>query len=171
VRWLSLSVGLLFLCSTARAQQQENKLIDRLLRPNMKLVNSAQNKNFTAVEGVSVDRKFSATELYRPLDRQTKSFGGTKRFPSKTFRTGKYAGAEAAAKHRPDADVGYASTVYKTNKSSLTHESSFATKKVNARDYGDNRPFLAEGTRQKQLSQQDKPMSIEDIRELLNKNR
>lgn len=146
-------------------------MVDRLLRPNMELSNAAQNKSFTAVEGVSVDKKFNAKEYYSGNERSTKSFWGAKSFLSKSFGTGKYARAEAAANYRRNAEVAYASTEFQTKKSSLIHESSFAKKKVKVRDYADNRPFLAKGTRQKQLSQQDKPMSIDEVRELLNKNR
>ena len=39
------------------------------------------------------------------------------------------------------------------------------------RDYADNRPFLGEGTRQEILSQEDKPLTIDEVRELLNKSR
>lgn len=171
MRWLLRFVCLLIFVSSARAQEQENKLVDRLLRPNMELVNPAQNKRFTAVGGISVDRRSSAKEFDSGHERPTKRFWGAKSFLSKTFGTGKYARAEAAANYRRNAERGDTSAEFQTKKSSLIHESSFAKKKVKTRDYADNRPFLAEGTRQKQLSQQDKPMTIDQVRELLNKNR
>jgi hypothetical protein len=171
VRSLLLLFSVLIFASAAQAQEQEGKLVDRLLRPNMELSNPAQNKSFSAVEGTSINKKFNAKEFYSGPERPLKSFWGAKSFLSKTFGTGKYARAEAQANFKHNADVAYASTEFTTKQSSLIRESSFARKKVKVHDYADNRPFLAKGTRQKQLSQQDKPMSIDEVRELLNKSR
>ena len=52
------SMALLAVASAASAQEQEGKLVDRLLKPNMSLVNSAQNKQFEATE-------FSVTKRVR----------------------------------------------------------------------------------------------------------
>jgi hypothetical protein len=161
----------LLVASVAPAQQQENKLIDRLLRPNMELRNPAQNKKFTAVEGVSNNRRFSAREFYVARGRPVKSFWGVRSLLSKTFGTGNYARAEAAANYRQNAEMPDASRHFSVKKPVLGDDSSFAKKKTETRDYADNRPFLAEGTRQKQLSQQGRPLSIDQVRELLNKNR
>ena len=146
-------------------------MMDRMMRPNMELSNPAQHKSFTAVEGVSVDRKFQAKEFVSGRETTTQSFAGAKSFLSITFGTGQYARAEAAANYRRNAEMAFASTEFETKKSSLIHESAYAKKRVKTRDYSDNRPFLAKGSRQKQLSQQDKPLSIDQVRELLNKSR
>ena len=44
-------------------------------------------------------------------------------------------------------------------------------KKVASRAYPGNRPFLNEGTNQKSLNRQNEPLTIEQVRELLNKNK
>ncbi len=157
--------------SAAQAQEQENKLVDRLLRPDTTLSNSAQNKKFTAVEGTSVDKKFVAKEFYSGDTRAAKTFWGGKSFLSKIFRTGKYARAEAATNTNANPEPAYAGRQFQTSKSSLARKSSFAGQSGKTRDYADNRPFLGEGTRQKQLSQQDHPMTIDEVRDLLNKSR
>ncbi len=146
-------------------------MLDRMMRPNMELNNSAQNKKFTAVEGVSVDKKFQAKEFSAATAQSSKSFWGAKSFLSKTFGTGKYARAEAAANAKAAAELASATTEFQTGKSSLVKRSSFAEKTTRVRDYSDNRPFLAQGPRQKILDQQNQahPMSIDDVRELLNK--
>ena len=48
---------------TAVAQKQESKLIDRLLRPNAALVNSAQNKKFVAPASRSFDKRVPVAQL------------------------------------------------------------------------------------------------------------
>jgi hypothetical protein len=156
---------------SARAQEQENKLVDRLLRPNMELSNPAQNQKFTAVEGVSVDKKFEAKSFSASTAQPSKSFWGARSFLSKTFGTGKYARAEAAANAKANAELAFASTEFQTKKSELAKPSAFSEKKEPVRDYADNHAFQAQGTRQKILDDQNQthPMSIDDVRELLNK--
>ncbi len=170
VRWFSVLIGLTIFSSFVQAQEQENKLVDRLLRPNMELANPAQNRKFTAVEGTSVDKKFEAKQFYSGKESTTKSFWGARSFLSKTFGTGKYAHAEAAANAKANAEIAYASQ-FATKQSALVKKSSVAEKKARVRDYADNRPFLAEGTRQKILSQQDHAMTIDEVRDLLNKSK
>lgn len=172
MRGFLLIFSLLVLTTAAvRAQDQEGKMMDRMMRPNMELANPAQNKKFTAVEGTSVDKKFDAKQFYAGHEPVTKSFLGARSFLSKAFGTGKYARAEAAANYRKNADLAFASTQFQTNKSALVKESSFAKKSSATRDYAENKPFLAEGTRQKQLSEQSHAMTIDEVRDLLNKGR
>jgi hypothetical protein len=42
---------------------------------------------------------------------------------------------------------------------------------IATRDFASSRTFLDQGKSQKALSQQDKPLTIEQVRELLNKNK
>ncbi len=160
---------LVFATAVAQAQEQEGKMMDRMMRPNMELANPAQNKKFTAVEGVSADKKFEAKQFYSGHEPVMKSFFGARSFLSKTFGTGKYARAEAAANYRQNADLAFASAQFQNKKGALVKESSFAKKKSATRDYAESKPFLAEGTRQKQLSEQSHAMTIDEVRDLLNK--
>ncbi len=170
MRLLFCLLCLTIAASVARGQEQENKLVDRLLRPNLELSNSAQNKKFVAVEGTSVDKKFVAHEFYAGKRTSDKSFWGARSFLSKSFGTGKYARAEAAANAKASAELAFASTQFATKKSSLVRKSSAVGKTSNVRDYDDNRPFLAEGTRQKQLDRKNQPLTIDEVRDLLNRN-
>ncbi len=171
MRLLFLLLCLTTLASAARAQDQEGKLVDRLLRPDMSLANSEQNKKFTAAGGTSVDRKFIAKTFYAGDERAPKSFGGVKNFFSKAFGTQKFARGDAPASARSNAETAYATTQFATNPSALIRTSEAQGKVAKTREYADNRPFLTKGTRQKILSQEDKPLTIDQIRELLNRNK
>ena len=59
-----------FTATVAQAQEQESKMMDRMMRPNMELANPAQNKKFIAVEGDSVEKKFEAKEFYSGQERR-----------------------------------------------------------------------------------------------------
>jgi hypothetical protein len=170
MRWIFLSLGLMGFAATAWAQEQENKLIDRLLRPNMSLSNSAQDKKFNTVDGTPIDKKSDAKSFYSGDHATTKSFTGGKRFSSKKFRGNKSFPNDAGAYVSADRIVPNINSTLAIKSSSLVRPAAAAKKTVYARDYPDNRPFLAKGTRQKALSQQDKPLTIAEVRELLNKN-
>jgi hypothetical protein len=58
---------------TAHAQQQEQKLLDRLLKPEMSLENSAQGKQFTA-GGATIDKQARTKSFYVRDRRAEKQF-------------------------------------------------------------------------------------------------
>ena len=171
MRLFLLFIGLTTCAGLARAQEQGKKLVDRLLRPDMTLVNSAQDKKFTGQGVTPVDRKFVAKSFYAGDERTAKTFSGGKDFPAKGFETKRFARAERAANTNVNAEMTYANAEFVTRKSSLIRTASDEGKVAKIRDYADSRPFLAKGTRQKVLSQEDKPLTIDEIRELLNKSK
>jgi hypothetical protein len=64
----------------------------------------------------------------------------------------------------------YSEKQFATQKSSFAAAAHDAKKKVNTGEYPESqRPFLAKGSRQKILSRQNHSMTIEEVRELLNK--
>lgn len=136
----------------------------------MTLANSAQDKKFVAVEGTSVDKKFEAKSFSGAHEATTKAVE-TKGFLSKIFRTNKYARAESAANAKTNAEMAYANAQFTTHESSLVRQSPDSDKHSQVKDYPDQRPFLAKGTRQEILSQQDRPLTIDEVRELLNRNK
>ena len=171
VRWLFFLFCLTSFLFPANAQIQERKLVDRLLTPDMSLANSAQDKKFLAVEGTSVDKKFEANSFSTGREANTKGFGGSRSFLSKMFGTNKYAHTDAAANAKTNAEMHYANTKFATHESSLVRQSPDSEKQSKVKDYPDQRPFLAKGTRQEILSQQDRPLTIDEVRELLNRNK
>ena len=135
----------------------------------MSLSNSAQNKKFVAAEGTSVDRTFEAKSFYSGKEHATRPFAGMRDFFARTFGTKRFSRDRAATVANTEST--YANMQARTNESSLVRTAPEQNKMANTREYADNRPFLGQGTRQKILSQQDRPLSIDEVRELLNKNR
>ena len=172
MRWIFLLLCLMSFSFVARAQEQEKKLTDRLLRPDMTLASTEQNKKFIAVGGTPVDKEFVA-KSFSTSEATSKSFAGTKGFFARVFGTKTYTRAEAAANAKTNADIAYANTQFATKESSLIRPSSDSSRKVRAQDYADQGPFLAKGTRQEILNQQqeNKPLTIDEVRELLNKSK
>jgi hypothetical protein len=171
MRWLLILFCLAIAAPFARAQSQENKLMERIMRPDMSLTYSGQNKAFAGTGLTAADRKFETKSFYPGDLALTKSFWGAKTFSSKSFAMEKYSRAKAMADVRANAEMAFASTEFPTHKSALIRSSPEANKKIETRDYAESRPFLVKGTRQKILSTQSHPLTIDEVRELLNKNK
>jgi len=142
--------------------------MDRIMRPDMSLSNSAQNKKFVAAEGTSIDRKFETKSFYSGQEHSTTPFAGIRNFFARTFGAKRFP-------HDQNAAVGETKSVYanrqaQTKTSSLIRTAPEQNQNAETHDYADNRPFLGKGTRQEILSKQNHPLTIDEVRELLNKN-
>ena len=137
----------------------------------MRLVNSAQDKKFAGAEVTPVDKKFVAKSFSTVEVRTVKSFSSDKNFSAKRFGTEKFTRAEQTSNAQPKAKMAAANAEFITRKSVLFQTASDEVKVAATRDYTDARPFIGKGTRQKILSQEDKPLTIDEVRELLNKSK
>jgi len=159
------------------AQQQERKLLDRIQRPDMNLGNPLQSKNYEGTGNLKIksawlgDKSFAGTKA-APLKEFSgaRSFLGIKNpwFGKRTYDTklASLTGRGGLAK----LDTGYAV------KDAATRAFPSATKSpsLNSGDVA-VRPFLNQGGTQGALDQISdkvkKEMTIDEVRELLNKNR
>ena len=153
----------------ASAQEQERKLIDRLLKPDMSLQNSLQQKEFR-VGGNTSSRQIRTKPFYvadrRPERRFLAGVFRTRTFSAKSSR---FQNVEAKLPSRTQiatADARYATAAY--DHVEVARESH---RRVEVADFAGTRPFLLKGKSQKALSQQDRPLTIDEVRELLNKNK
>lgn len=172
MRTLSIFAALLVACpGIARAQTQEKKLVDRLLEPDMSLQNNAQNKKFT-VSGSTPTTRQAPTKSYYVAERpQEKKFQGTRNFFTKIFATrrSRYNDRHANLQTRgriATPQIPASVSAYAAAKSALATNQTYAVS-----EFPGTRPFLVQGKSQKALSQQDRPLSIDEVRELLNKNK
>jgi hypothetical protein len=172
VRMIVASMTLFACVTLGFAQEQEGKLIDRLLKPNMSLANPAQNKPRFAVKDASVDKRVQTRTFCVPEESFTKPFGRTPllspgEFTVRHFRTGVSTAnlAPRSELTKPDMVQVASSVAYSAR---IAPESSG---KIAASPFADTRPFLGQGKSQKALHAYDRPLTIEQVRELLNKNK
>ena len=159
-------VALVFLCAVmvANAQDQERKLVDRLLSPDNKLTNSEQNKKFTA--GRESPTRTAATKTFYVSEKNlSKTFAADRSAPTTSFRTQGYHTKSAIVPTAP------ATRTFPTKTGRDISSSAYQTKNYATRDFAGNRPFLGQGKSQKTLHAQDRPLTIDEVRELLNKNK
>jgi hypothetical protein len=159
-----LVLGFLALATAGYAQEQERKLVDRLLSPNTKLASSDQNKKFTG--GLEAPTRSAATKSFYISEKKlSKTFAADRSAPTTSFRTRNYSTQAATVPTLPPTRS------YQTKQARDISPSAYSTKKYATRDFAGNRAFLGQGKSQKGLHAQDRPLTIDEVRELLNKNK
>jgi hypothetical protein len=169
----SREIGILLLavlCS-ASAQDQEKKLLDRLLKPDMALQNDAQNKKFIGDGSASINKRANVGSFFIHQKPRSKDFGGTRDFSTTQFYSQTYRGGRTAHEVSSQQTVANHKATYANQTARSVRDAPQSGKKVASRAYAGNRPFLNEGTNQKSLNRHNEPLTIEQVRELLNKNK
>jgi hypothetical protein len=167
---LITSVLLVTAASCLRAQDQERKLVDRLLRPDMTLQSTEQKKKFIA-DGTSINKKASVGTFYVEKKPNSKTFSRTPGFSTRQFNSRPYHGNRSAFESSSQQAVGNSRSAYRTQMARGSRDAPQSDKKVANRAYTENRPFLDQGKSQKSLNRQNGPLTIDQVRELLNKNK
>jgi hypothetical protein len=164
------SMALLAGVSAASAQEQEGKLVDRILKPNMSLVNSAQNKKFSAT-GAFVAKHAPSKIFYTSEKSGTKSFSTGRALSPGQFAARHFRAGDNTARISTRAQVTKNDTV---RVASAAYGARVAPENANSLPmppFAGDRPFLGRGKSQKALSARDTPLTLEQVRELLNKNK
>lgn len=161
---LGLVSAFCLIAITARAQEQERKLVDRLLEPNTTLENSQQHKQFTGAGAVTA-RSAATRSFYVSNKELTKTFADRREFSARSFSSGQFATKRATVP--PSAGT----RSFATGQARDISPARDAGKSYGTHNFAGNRPFLDRGKSQKALHAHDHPMSIDQVRELLNKNK
>ena len=158
--------------TAADAQTQEQKLLDRLLRPRMDLKNTEQNKQFTNFDlnRSSVSKTANVREFGMQREAVTREFAGTDDFSTPKYRARMFRDSDSSA-YLARNTAAYADRSVGTDSAYRTRTAMEDARSSRVRDYPSVRPFLDEGKSQKSLKQHDRPMTIDEVRELLNKNK
>ena len=143
--------------------------MDRLMKPDMALQNPYGEKQFVA-------RGSTPTKQARTRDFSVRSRSFGKQFHTSAFRTkefgtsrSRYQDSQANLPTRTQiakTDVPYSTAAYRH--AEVAREGG---KTVDTSEFSGTRAFLIEGKSQKALSQKDRPLSLDEVRELLNKNK
>ena len=165
--WFLLTAAL----GCVRAQDQEKKLVDRLLKPDMALQNDAQNKKFIGDGSASMNKRANLGTFYVHQKPRSKDFSGTRDFSTTQFYSQTYRGGRTAHEVSSQQTVANSKAIYGSKTAHGVRDAPQSAKSVASHAYAGNRPFLSEGTNQKSLNRHTEPLTIEQVRELLNKNK
>jgi hypothetical protein len=168
----SVAIWLLVLAPLCcvRSQDQEHKLVDRLLKPDMTLQNDAQHKKFVP-DGASMNKRATVGTFYVQKKSNQKNFSGTGQFSTQELNSQSFHSKRSAFNVTSQQATGNSRPAYADQSARGVRDASQSGKRVPARVYAENQPFLDEGKSQKSLNRQNAPLTIEQVRELLNKNK
>ena len=137
----------------------------------MTLQNVAQNKKFSGDSSVSINKRANVGTFYVHQKSSSKKFSGTRDFSTTQFYSQTYHGGRTAYEVSSQQTLANSKATYANQTARGVSDAPQSGKKVASRAYAGNRPFLNEGTNQKSLNRQNEPLTIEQVRELLNKNK
>lgn len=163
----ALCLGIIVIGTSVFAQEQERKLVDRLLKPDMTLANGAQNKDFVGVREATA-KAVTARQFGGVHQTAIKEYSGQRAFFAWLFGRTREFPRNRAASLSTRSDVPRKTF---TTRESPVREANDSQKSVTAKEYGGIRPFVARGKSQKNLDAQHDQMSIDEVRELLNRNK
>ena len=101
----------------------------------------------------------------------TKSISDTRDFSPRSFYTRPFHNTKGVAGSLSAKTAPRSHLAFGTQTARGVRRAADGDKKVNGRDFAGNRPFLGQGKSQKSLNRQNPPLTIEQVRELLNKNK
>ena len=169
----SLAVCVLLTAASCcvNAQDQEKKLVDRLLKPDMALQNDAQNKKFGGDGSAAINKHANVGTFFVHQKQSSKNYSGARDFSTTQFYSQTYRGGRTAYEVPSQQTLAKSKAMYGSQTAQGVRDAPQSGKKVSSRAYAGNRPFLNEGTNQKSLNRHTEPLTIEQVRELLNKNK
>ena len=156
--------------SVASAQIQERKLLERLLKPDMTLQNDMQKKQFAA-PGATLTKQLPTKSFHFTEKSWDKAFWNTRQVPQKGFQTQSSRFTRQNANLSTRSQLAKLEAPYSTTSYRGAHQSPDAKKAMPVGEFAGSRKFEAQGKSQKSLNAQDRPMTIDEVRELLNKNK
>jgi hypothetical protein len=170
-----VTVWILFAgATTLLAQEQERKLIDRILKPNTTLTNPAQNKSFGNSRPASFDKPVPVRSFYSPRKTDAKTFQEEKVFTPRQFAARHFRAGDSRANIASRSQLQNGDTIVATQAATAgarVAPESTTTSSSAGRQYAGSRPFLDQGKSQKSFAAQNTPLTIEQVRELLNKSK
>jgi len=158
--------------ASAFAQEQEAKLVDRLLRPNLALENSAQNKKFLNTATAVFDKPARTNNFPVVQTAAVKPWPGAGSLSPQQFATRHFRAGDSVANISTRSELTKNNSVIATPASIAgTRVAPESSETTPVREYAGIRPFLGKGKSQRALQAQKKPLTIEQVRELLNKSK
>jgi hypothetical protein len=164
-------VLLLTLCvGIVRAQEQESKLVARLLHPDTSLGNWMQNMSYNASGGGLDTTKSATVKQFDFIQKFSPKSFDTKAFDTKDYWAGDFKFSTKAADVKTYADTGKS---YGT-KAAIVKDATESDKSYETKDYATREAVEKGKTSQNHLNETflGKPqMNMDEVRDLLNKSR
>ena len=171
VRWILPIATLFAFVSTAVGQRQDDKLIERLLRPNVSTVNPAQTKQFRT-KGSEAEKELSVKNIILSDNTVvTPAFESSRTLSPREFAVRHFRTGSSSTDQNKQFRETESATVEIFSSASASRVAAENDHHVMTDSFRGTRSFAIEGKSQKALHGYDRPLTIEQVRELLNKNK
>lgn len=161
-------------CGQVSQDESESDGMKRILNPTLNPAGDLQNKSFYGGGDKGFSTKSGNVKTFQWADLfRLKTYSGSKKYGAKDYWTGDYEQGKSKARTGGDYSIPNATTKAEV-KTNPVKEDRDAGKTEATKDYDKNQPYLVPGKSQKILdSQQEsqKPLSVDDVRKLLNTTR
>jgi hypothetical protein len=164
--WLVIAVSLIVVVS-ADGQSQERTLVDRLLKPDMTLQNTQQNQKFSQ-SAVTRTQAATTKAFYVREKKLAQNFVIDRRVATTSYLTSNFTtGQVHSVEWQPK------SRTYGIRTAPSASKPAYGSKNIPTQQNASSRPFKGQGKSQKSLDAQSqhRPLTIDEVRELLNKNK
>lgn len=135
----------------------------------MELRNDAQGKKFTG-NSATVERRGTVGTFYLPANRSEKSFANPRDYPTSEHSTRSFTSSSRTIVSTQNQSANTEASLGTSNVGDV-HAARDAQRGVSTREYAEQRSFIEKGKSQKSLDRQNPPLTIDQVRELLNKNK
>ena len=171
MRWIIPITTLFAFVSTAVGQRQDDKLIERLLRPNVSTVNPAQTKQF-GTKSSEAEKELSVKNILLSDNTVvTPAFESSRTLSPREFAVRHFRTGSSSTDQNKQSRAKESVTVEIFSSTSAPRVASENGHAVMTDSFRGSRSFALEGKSQKSLHGYDRPLTIEQVRELLNKNK
>lgn len=148
----------------ANGQTQERTLVDRLLKPDTTLQNSEQNKKSS--QGTAARTQAATTKSFYVREKKlAQNFLIDRRVATTSYVASNFATTQLNPPGWRQSR-NYSVHAAPSPSGRVSGSKNFATGQ-----FASSRPFKGEGKSQKALNTQHRPLTIDEVRELLNKNK
>jgi hypothetical protein len=167
---------LLAAATVARAQEQEQKLMDRIMKPNTSLQATEQSRAFYQGKSGAQDKTASTKTFYSPSHVQLKDYNAKSFYDGHGYWNGTYKYETKQANTSPKFLGIFPLLKHYETKSMDTKVANEASRNYVTREYDtrtyDTRTFETRDYRGRETEASTKGgLSIDQVRELLNKNK
>ena len=134
-------------------------------------MNPAQDKEFVTTGTRSFDQQIPSRDFYSPQKPLTKIFPGERAFTPRQFAARHFRMGDSAANLATRTELTKHDRVISPPPVPRIRAAPESTTLAAVREFPHTRPFLARGKSQKALQAYNRPLTIEEVRELLNKSK
>ena len=164
------SIALLATISAAPAQEQEHNLTYRLLRPNLTLVNPAQARQFQTVNRYGLNHTISK-QPWIPNRWIAKTVAGQNSYRTSQFATFHFQAAGKTANTFLQSNTIKNGNMGTPLARDATHVARENSRYMPVTSFSTDRPLGLSRRTPQDLVGHEKPLTIEQVRELLNKSK